>query len=373
VAAGERREVRITLAYYVSGLATFNHRSSYWYTQYFDNIQSVFSYALEHFDAYAKEAEARDAELLASGLTEAQQFMIAHSTRSYYGSTQWLIDLDGKPLWVVNEGEYLMMNTLDLTVDMQFFELHFNPWTVRNVLEQFATAYSYEDEIFAPEAPENLLPGGISFTHDMGVANHFSPQGFSSYECSGLDRLCFSYMTCEQLTNWVLCAGVYLAKSKDLKFARKHTDVLKRCFDSLLRRDHPDPTRRNGLMSYESSRTKGGGEITTYESPDPANKSWTGVGLNAKLRLPDDNTQNAYWTTLQGSEGETLLAAITYPEKRILLGDIKKQINLTVDLIDTSRHDNKGMFVRFDGSVVLLDAEQATLAITDPAKLRFRN
>ena len=110
-----------------------------------------------------------------------------------------------------------------------------------------------------------------------------------------------------------------------------------------------------------------------YESPNPAKKSWTGVGLNAKLRLPDENTQNAYWATPNDQEGETLLAAITYPEQRILLGDIKKQINLTVDLIDTSRHDNKGMFVRFDGSVVLLDAEQATLSITDPAKLRSRN
>ena len=110
-----------------------------------------------------------------------------------------------------------------------------------------------------------------------------------------------------------------------------------------------------------------------YESPNPANKSWTGVGLNARLRLPDQNTQNAQWANPNDQEGETLLAAITYPEKRILLGDIKKQINLTVDLIDTSRHDNKGMFVRFDGSVVLLDAEQATLSIADPAKLRSRN
>ena len=268
VPAGESREIRITLAYYLSGIATFNQTASYWYTQYFDSIQSVFSYAVQHFDAYAKEAEARDTELLASGLTETQQFIIAHSTRSYFGSTQWLVNTDGKPIWVVNEGEYLMMNTLDLTVDMLFFELRFNPWTVRNVLDQFVDRYSYEDEIFSPEAPEKLLPGGISFAHDMGVANHFSPQGYSSYECSGLDRLCFSYMTCEQLTNWVLCAGVYVAKTKDLEFAIKHADVLKRCFDSLLRRDHPDPERRNGLMSYESSRTKGGGEITTYDSLD---------------------------------------------------------------------------------------------------------
>ena len=268
VAPGERRELRIALGYYVPGVATFNQTASYWYTQYFDTIESVLSFALEHFDAYAQEAKARDAELLASGLSDAQQFMIAHSTRSYYGSTEWLVDMSGKPLWVVNEGEYLMMNTLDLTVDMLFFELRFNPWTVRNVLNQFVSRYSYEDEIFSPEAPDTLLPGGISFAHDMGVANHFSPQGYSSYECSGLDRLCFSYMTCEQLTNWVLCAGVYIAKTKDLEFARKHVDVLKRCFDSLLRRDHPDPGSRNGLMSYESSRTKGGGEITTYDSLD---------------------------------------------------------------------------------------------------------
>ena len=110
-----------------------------------------------------------------------------------------------------------------------------------------------------------------------------------------------------------------------------------------------------------------------YESPNPDNKSWTGVGLNARVRLPEENTQNAQWANPNNQEGETLLAAITYPEQRILLGDIKRQINLTVDLIDTSRHDNKGMFVRFDGSVVLLDADDATSSIENPAELRSRN
>lgn len=45
--------------------------------------------------------------------------MLTHSIRSYYGSTQ-LLDADGKPFWVVNEGEYRMMNTFDLTVDQMF-------------------------------------------------------------------------------------------------------------------------------------------------------------------------------------------------------------------------------------------------------------
>ena len=52
-----------------------------------------------------------------------------------------------------------MMNTLDLTVDMMFFELRMNPWTVRNVLEHFVTRYSYEDEIFDPAAPDKTYPG----------------------------------------------------------------------------------------------------------------------------------------------------------------------------------------------------------------------
>jgi hypothetical protein len=109
----------------------------------------------------------------------------------------------------------VMMNTLDLTIDMMFFELKWNPWTVRNVLEHFVEEYSYTDKIFSPDNPEQLLEGGISFAHDMGVDNHFSPKGYSSYECSGLDRKCFSYMTSEQLTNWVLIAGVYFKHKKN--------------------------------------------------------------------------------------------------------------------------------------------------------------
>ena len=75
-------------------------------------------------------------------------------------------------------------------------------------------------------------------------------------------------MTCEQLTNWILCAGVYLHKTGDVEFLKKHHELLLQCLESLLIRDHPDASQRNGLMSFESSRTEGGGEITTYDSLD---------------------------------------------------------------------------------------------------------
>lgn len=268
VEPGQSKTARIALGYYLAGQVTFNFESVYWYTKHFSNIYDVFSYALDQWDAYKEIADARDKELEASGLSESQQFIIAHSTRSYYGSSEWLMNPDGEAVWLINEGEYLMINTLDLTVDMIFFELKYNPWTVKNVLEQFVNRYAYEDEVFSPEDPETLHAGGVSFAHDMGVGNHFSPEGYSCYECGGIDRKCFSYMTCEQLTNWVLCAGLYIESTQDEAFLHRHAELLRRCLESLLNRDNPNPAERDGLMGYDSSRTNGGGEITTYDSLD---------------------------------------------------------------------------------------------------------
>jgi xylan 1,4-beta-xylosidase len=158
------------------------------------------------------------------------------------------------------------MNTFDLTVDQLFFELDKNPWTVKNVLDLYLKRYSYKDTVFFP-GDATVHPGGISFTHDMGVANVFSPPGLSSYERAGITG-CFSYMTHEQLVNWVLCAAAYVHHTQDKVWLQANLPVLQRCLQSLLQRDHPDATQRNGIMALDSSRTKGGAEITTYDSLD---------------------------------------------------------------------------------------------------------
>ncbi len=176
------------------------------------------------------------------------------------------MDADEQPLWVVNEGEYRMMNTFDLTVDHLFFEMRLNPWVVRNALDLFVDRYSYRDTVRFPDN-DTEHPGGLSFTHDMGVANTFSPPEYSSYELFCLDG-CFSHMTHEQLVNWVCCAGVYLAQTNDVGWREKREETLVDCFQSLLHRDHPDPAKRNGVMALDSSRTMGGAEITTYDSLD---------------------------------------------------------------------------------------------------------
>ena len=80
----------------------------------------------------------------------------------------------GKTIFVVNEGEYQMMNTLDLTIDQAFHELHYSPWTVRNELDFFVSRYSFRDL------------HGLTFLHDQGVADCFTRPGFSSYELPNL-------------------------------------------------------------------------------------------------------------------------------------------------------------------------------------------
>jgi hypothetical protein len=130
----------------------------------------------------------------------------------------------------------------------------------------FVERYSYLDKAHFPGGPSEH-PGGISFTHDMGVANTFSRPGHSAYEQFGLDG-CFSHMTHEQLVNWVCCAAVYYFQTKDEKWLSGKLEIFIECFHSLVNRDNPDPSTRNGIMDLDSSRTIDGSEITTYDSLD---------------------------------------------------------------------------------------------------------
>lgn len=265
VPAGERAEFPLALGFFEQGPVTTGLVASYYYTTLFDCLEQVLLFALGDFEQRVETARMRDAELASSKLKPDQQFLVAQATHSYYGSTELLIH-EGEPLWVVNEGEYRMMNTFDLTVDHLFFELQWHPWAVRDVLDLFVRAYSYEDTLHSPDGKR--AAGGISFTHDMGVANQFTPRGFSSYECYGLTG-CFSHMTSEQLVNWVCCAVTYAIDRKDLDWLAGHRKVLMACAESLRRRDHPEPALRDGLIKWDSDRCgPNGSEITTYDSLD---------------------------------------------------------------------------------------------------------
>ena len=256
---------RFTICFYRGGIVTSGIDTSYFYTKYFKNIEEVAEFSLKHYEELIGFCIKSNQLLERNNLSFEKKFMMCQAIRSYYGNTQ-LLDYDGKPLWVVNEGEYRMMNTLDLIVDQLFFELRMNPWTVRNELDMFSERYSYKDEIKFP-GDEKVYNGGLSFTHDMGVCNVFSRSGFSSYEMFGKDD-CFSHMTQEQLLNWLCCAAVYIEWTNDKEWLNKNINILRECYQSMLNRDNPDKEKRNGIMALDSSRTMNGAEITTYDAVD---------------------------------------------------------------------------------------------------------
>ena len=110
--------------------------------------------------------------------------------------------------------------------------------------------------------PYDTKPGGISFCHDMGAHNNFSPKGRSSYELANLTG-CFSYMTVEQLCNWVLTAGCYVAKTRDIAWLKSNKTVVDACLTSMINRSGDV-----GFAQFDSTRCAGGQEITTYDSLD---------------------------------------------------------------------------------------------------------
>lgn len=264
VRPGEKAEFPLALGFHNAGHITTGLTTTYTYTRWFKDIVSVLRQGLDEHARYTKVALERDAELAKTKLSEDQKFLIAQATHSYYGSSQLLDGPDGL-IWNVNEGEYRMVNTFDLTVDHVFFELEWHPWAVRNALDLFVSRYSYVDQVRTPDG--KFGTGGISFTHDMGVNNHFTPAGYSSYECDNLTG-CFSHMTMEQLLNWVLTAVTYAWKTNDWDWMRANQAILIRCVESLENRDNPDASKRDGLLKCDSSRCGSGSEITTYDSLD---------------------------------------------------------------------------------------------------------
>jgi hypothetical protein len=264
VPAGKKKRFPLALGFYNAGQITTGIPAGYAYTHHFDDLTSVLSHGIKNHARYTKIARDRDAELNRSKLNPDQRFLLAQATHSYLGNSQ-LLWHRGKPLWNVNEGEYRMMNTFDLTVDHLFFELEWQPWVVRDTLDLFVNRYGYTDRI---RTADRLVPGGLAFTHDMGAMNHFTPPGRSSYECDDVEG-CFSHMTMEQLLNWILAAVTYAEKTGDRAWLRKNRKTLLACAESLRRRDNPDPKKRDGILKHDSSRTGTlGWEITTYDSLD---------------------------------------------------------------------------------------------------------
>jgi xylan 1,4-beta-xylosidase len=262
VEAGQELSLPFALGWHVAGQATSGEPTQYAYLRHFHDLPSVLHAALEQGSERAERALAMDAEIAV--LSDDRAFLLAHATRGYHACSQLLRDRRGRLLHVVNEGEYCMMNTLDLSVDHAFFESRFYPWALESLLDLFLERHSFKDRL---KVGEELHDGGISFCHDMGVRNVFAAPGTSSYEIPDKDR-CFSHMTSEELCNWILLASIHGISPQGRAWARRNRETILACQESLLRREHPDAACRKGWFETDSDRCGTATEITTYDSLD---------------------------------------------------------------------------------------------------------
>ena len=316
VPPGKTRTLVVAIGVHLDGVVTTGMEGRYYYTRHFSSLTDVLDQALRGWEAICGGSIDLDRELVESGLSHEQQFLLAHATRSYYANTQ-MLDVAGKPFWIVNSGDSGIMNALDQAADQVFWELRNNPWVVRNRLDNFARTYSYYDQVKVAkrtaEAPPkaeqatsissdyDVVQGGISFCHDMGVANNFSPCGHSAYEMPHrVGR--FSYMTQEQLCNWILMAASYVAKTGDVHWLRQNVATVLSCVTSMVNRDHPVQTSRDGIMCCDSARCGRGRETTTYDTLEgPLAQARDNLYLAVKcwaaylgLELMFNNLQNLY-------------------------------------------------------------------------------
>ncbi|MCX7027752.1 MAG: xylan 1,4-beta-xylosidase [Spirochaetes bacterium] len=251
IGAGRKAEFTIALGVFRDGIITSGRRAHAYYSCLFKDIEDVLESALDEEAESLFRAERLDSILETSTLSEDRRFLIAHAAHSYSANTELLLSETGEPIFVVNEGEYRMMNTLDLTIDQAFWEARFSPWTLRNELESFEANSAYEDSL------------GLAFAHDQGVGDCFTPKGRSAYEIPGLTD-CFSFMSYEETLNWTISACLYANLSGDWDWARGRRKRLAACLASLEARD----ANGDGVMDRDSDRCESGAEITTYDSLD---------------------------------------------------------------------------------------------------------
>ena len=251
VPAHTKKTFTIALGVFESGVVTSLVPMQRYYACLFKNLEDVLEYSLELSASRIQSAVAMDALAEQIPLDAYQSLLFCNAVHAYQASSELLMDNSGRPIFLVNEGEYQMMNTLDLTVDQAFWELAFSPWTVRNELEFLHERSMYTDAY------------GIAFSHDQGVADGFTAEGHSVYELPNLLD-CFSYMSYEETINWMLSACLYIHQTNDKKWASRYGKVLKDGLLSLSNRDQ----NGDGIMDCDSSRCEDGSEITTYDSLD---------------------------------------------------------------------------------------------------------
>jgi len=209
--------------------------------------------------------------------------------------------------------QYNYINTFDLTVDLASYEALMHPWTLRNVLDTFsgalpASGYSFDHPLYDPVSNAEVSSHGFSFHHDLG--------NWPLSVGPGTDPVFDDYMGAEQLQNWILSAGLYWSRTGDSAWLTNNATLLQTCLGSLLLRDNPTASVRNGIPKYVNDP-----ELTTFDDLDPSlrNAPYSGrltvrswacyVALQAMFGQIGDSTDAATSQGMAATVAQTIVTA----------------------------------------------------------------
>lgn len=282
VPPGESRSLHAAMAFYHPGEASQGISAQYLYTRFFNSLESVCRATLAGAQIIQDRCRAFDAATDRLSTDTRRKQMFFQSVRSYTANTS-LLRSEEQVLYSVCEGQFAWRNTLDLAADHLPWELWFQPWVVRNIMDLFISRYSYNDQLRFPGEEEFKHPGGLAFCHDQGNYTAYSPAGRSGYEMTDTRHYC--HMTTEQVLNGIYGITSYWLTQNDADTRSRWHPVLEALMTSLENRQSPDPENRKGLLLGESSRCgPGGHEITTYDCHDPSLSSARGnLYIHVKL------------------------------------------------------------------------------------------
>jgi hypothetical protein len=270
VPPGEARTFQAAFGFYHEGTATQGIESRYYYCRYFNRVEEVCGYILDHAAEIKQRSHEFDAMVESGAPAEpldlSKYRLFGQAIRAYYANSQ-LTEAGGKIYYNLCEGQYLWRNTMDLAADHLPFELWRNPWVVRNIMDLFIERYSYHDKLRFDGQPGEIFPGGRSFTHDMGNYTSFTPPGISGYEKS--DAVSYHFMTTEELLNGIFCLTSYAIATRELGWMEKRKPIALELLSSMENRDHYLCGKRNGILKGASLQCgERGREITTYDALD---------------------------------------------------------------------------------------------------------
>ena len=157
IAPHQKLTIPVTFAFYHGGNATQGIDGSYYYTQFFLDLEAVANFTLRNVGKIKESCTNLDAKISALAPDPAKQAAIGQGLRGYNANSQLIIS-NNIPYFSVMAGQFTWRNSLDLAVDHLPWELYRNTWTVRNIFDLYSAHYSYRDELSFPGEDAPSIP-----------------------------------------------------------------------------------------------------------------------------------------------------------------------------------------------------------------------